>query len=78
MCSSDLLALVVALRARDVGREERFGLAGAVVRRFFKAPLQFFYPPRDPAPAAPAPVAPAPEPVAPPPLAPVADPPPVQ
>jgi site-specific recombinase len=41
------LALIVALRARDVPRGERTTLAGAVVRRFFRRPLEFFYPPRD-------------------------------
>ena len=41
------LALVVALRARDVPRGERRTLPGAVLRRFFRRPLEFFYPPRD-------------------------------
>ena len=41
------LALVVALRARDVPRGERTTLAGAVVRRFLRRPIEFFYPPRD-------------------------------
>jgi site-specific recombinase len=41
------LALVVALRARDVPGGERTTLAGAVIRRFFRRPLEFFYPPRD-------------------------------
>lgn len=41
------LALVVALRARDVPRGERRTLPGAVIRRFFRKPLEFFYPPKD-------------------------------
>jgi site-specific recombinase len=41
------LALVVALRARDVPRGERRTLPFAVIRRFFKGPLQFFWPPKD-------------------------------
>jgi site-specific recombinase len=41
------LALVVALRARDVPRGERRTLPAAVVRRFFKHPFEFFYPPRN-------------------------------
>ena len=41
------LALVVALRARDVPRGERRTLPGAVLRRFVRKPLQFFYPPKD-------------------------------
>ncbi len=42
------LALVIALRARDVPRGERRTLPLAVMRRFFKKPLEFFYPPREP------------------------------
>ncbi len=42
------LALVVALRARDVPRGERRTLPFAVMRRFFKKPFEFFYPPREP------------------------------
>jgi site-specific recombinase len=42
------LALVVALRARDVPRGERRTLPLAVLRRFLRRPLEFFYPPRDP------------------------------
>jgi site-specific recombinase len=42
------LALLVALRARDVPRGERLTLPGAVLRRFFKRPFEFFYPPREP------------------------------
>ena len=48
------LALVVAMRARDVPRGERRTLPGAVLRRFVRRPIEFFYPPRDagaPAPA---------------------------
>jgi site-specific recombinase len=41
------LALVVALRARDVPRGERRTLPGAVLRRFFRKPSQFFYPPKE-------------------------------
>lgn len=44
------LALVVALRARDVPRGESKTLPGAVLRRFVRRPLEFFYPPRDAAP----------------------------
>ncbi len=53
------LALVVALRARDVPRGERRTLPLAVFRRFVRRPLEFFYPPREPkavAPPTPAPV----------------------
>jgi site-specific recombinase len=41
------LALVVALRARDVASVERNSLAGGVFRRFLRRPNEFFYPPRD-------------------------------
>lgn len=41
------LALVIALRARDVPRGESKTLPGAVLRRFLRRPLEFFYPPRD-------------------------------
>jgi site-specific recombinase len=41
------LALVVALRARDVPRGERRTLPGAVLRYFVRRPLRFFFPPRD-------------------------------
>lgn len=41
------LALVVALRARDVPRGERRTLPGAVLRHFVRKPAEFFYPPRD-------------------------------
>jgi len=42
------LALVVALRARDVPRGERRTLPVAVLRRFFRKPFEFFFPPKDP------------------------------
>jgi site-specific recombinase len=48
------LALVVAMRARDVPRGEQRTLPGAVLRRFVRRPLEFFYPPRDAAPPEPA------------------------
>jgi site-specific recombinase len=41
------LALFVALRARDVPRGERRTLPVAVLRRFLRRPLEFFYPPRE-------------------------------
>ena len=41
------LALVVALRARDVPRGERRRLPGAVLRHFLRRPFEFFYPPRE-------------------------------
>jgi site-specific recombinase len=41
------LALVVALRARDVPRGERRTLPLAVMRRFFRKPAEFFYPPKE-------------------------------
>jgi site-specific recombinase len=41
------LALIVALRARDVARGDARSLPGAVLRRFLRRPLEFFYPPRD-------------------------------
>jgi site-specific recombinase len=40
------LALMVALRAREVTTAERAHLAKAVLRRFVRQPLQFFYPPK--------------------------------
>ena len=42
------LALIVALRARDVPRGERRTLPFAVLRHFLRHPFQFFYPPKDP------------------------------
>ena len=44
---SFVLALTVALRARDVPAGEGRALPGAVLRRFFRRPAEFFYPPRD-------------------------------
>jgi site-specific recombinase len=44
---SFVLALVVALRARDVPRGERRMLPGAVFRRFLRKPFEFFFPPRE-------------------------------
>ena len=41
------LALVVALRAREVPRSERRTLPVAVLRRFVRRPFEFFYPPKD-------------------------------
>lgn len=41
------LALLVALRARDVPTGERRHLPLAVLKRFFKRPFEFFYPPRE-------------------------------
>jgi site-specific recombinase len=41
------LALIVALRARDVPAGEGKTLPGAVMRRLFRHPLEFFVPPRD-------------------------------
>jgi site-specific recombinase len=55
------LALIVALRARDVPRGESKTLPGAVLRRFIRRPLEFFFPPREPVastPGAPPPEAP--------------------
>ncbi|MEJ7596760.1 MAG: hypothetical protein WKG01_02520 [Kofleriaceae bacterium] len=49
------LALVVALRAREVPSLERRTLPFAVLRRFLRRPLEFFYPPRDPKPTPAAP-----------------------
>jgi len=51
------LALVVALRAREVPRHERRTLPGAVMKRFFTRPLEFLYPPKEPKGAAPPPPA---------------------
>jgi len=41
-------ALAVAFRAREVSTRERFFLLRAVIRRFFRSPFSFFFPPRDP------------------------------
>ncbi len=53
---SFLLALLLALRARDVPRGERRTLPWAVLRHFLRRPHTFFWPPKDPpgTPAAPA------------------------
>lgn len=42
------LALVIALRARDVTPGEARNLPLAVLRRFLRHPLEFFYPPSEP------------------------------
>jgi site-specific recombinase len=42
---SFMLAVIVALRARDVDRKNQLRLVGAVLKRFFTSPLQFFFPP---------------------------------
>jgi site-specific recombinase len=47
---SFMLALFIALRARDVPGGERATLAVAVLRRFLRRPNEFFFPPRDPGP----------------------------
>ncbi len=41
---SFVLALAVALRARDVNRTDRFRLALAVLKRLFTSPLEFVFP----------------------------------
>ncbi len=41
------LALLVALRAREVSNQQRLGLAVAVLRRFLRHPFRFVFPPRD-------------------------------
>ena len=52
------LALLVALRARDVPRDEQRTLARAVLGRFVRRPVEFFWPPREPRAAATPAVAP--------------------
>ena len=47
---SFVLALTVALRAREVERSDRFRLLASVVATFFRSPLQFFFPPAGAAP----------------------------
>jgi site-specific recombinase len=42
---SFVLALAVALRAREVDRSDRFRLIISVIVTFFRSPLQFFVPP---------------------------------
>jgi site-specific recombinase len=41
------LALIVALRARDVAGNDRLRLPAAVLKRFLRRPFEFFYPPKD-------------------------------
>lgn len=48
---SFVLALTVALRAREVERSDRLRLLVSVVVTFFRSPLQFFFPPASGAPA---------------------------
>jgi site-specific recombinase len=43
---SFVLALAVALRAREVERSDRFRLIASVFATFFRSPLQFFFPQR--------------------------------
>ena len=45
---SFILALAVALRARQVDRSDRFRLVASVVATYMRSPLQFFFPPREP------------------------------
>jgi site-specific recombinase len=42
------LALAVALRARQVERSDRWRLLASLFATFFRSPLQFFLPPKDP------------------------------
>ncbi len=42
------LALAVALRARQVERSDRWRLLASLFATFFRSPLQFFFPPKDP------------------------------
>lgn len=44
---SFVLALLVALRAKEVTGRERVQLAFAVARRFVRHPMQFFFPPKN-------------------------------
>lgn len=46
------LALMVALKSRGVHHLQWLPLGGMIARRFLKNPLRFFWPPKDPAPAA--------------------------
>jgi site-specific recombinase len=43
---SFVLALAVALRARQVERSDRFRLVRSVIATFLRSPVQFFLPPR--------------------------------
>ncbi len=63
------LALMVALRARDVPRPQRRTLPWAVARSFLRRPWTFFWPPRDPIAPPPPPPLPPPDPAPPPPAA---------
>jgi site-specific recombinase len=45
---SFMLALAVALRARQVERSDRWRLLSSLIATFVRSPLQFFWPPRDP------------------------------
>ncbi len=47
------LALLVALRAKEIAGSSLFDLARALLRRFWTRPLEFFWPRADEAPAAP-------------------------
>ena len=49
---SFVMAITVALRARDVDRKNQLRLVGAVLKRFFTSPLQFFFPPAGERPSA--------------------------
>jgi site-specific recombinase len=40
------LALGVAIRAREVSREDQLGVGKALVRRFFRRPMEFIFPPK--------------------------------
>jgi site-specific recombinase len=46
--ASFVLALLVALRARQVARGDRLRLLSSIVATFLRSPLQFFFPPRAP------------------------------
>ena len=45
---SFFLALSVAMRARDVSTHDRWELLRAVAKRFFRSPLEFVFPPKNP------------------------------
>jgi site-specific recombinase len=45
---SFVLALMVALRAREIERRDRLRLLASVIITFFRSPLQFLFPPRAP------------------------------
>jgi len=46
--ASFFLALSVAMRARDVSTHDRWELLRAVAKRFFRSPLEFVFPPKNP------------------------------